>query len=258
MKAFNYSSLMQNKVVAITGASSGIGAALAELVASRGASVALIARRGDLLNAVAARCGGRALPIVADVTERAQVKRAVDATLDRFGRIDVWVNNAGRGITRLPSELTDEDVDAMIRVNVKSVLYGMQAVLPHFKSRGTGQVINISSMLGRVPFATFRSAYSASKHYVNALTAMLRDELRQTHPGIQIALVSPGVVRTEFGVNAQYGGPDSRQLPGGQSPEEVAAVIAGVIEAPRPDVYTRSGSQAQVVEYYTGLGADAG
>jgi NADP-dependent 3-hydroxy acid dehydrogenase YdfG len=249
---------MQNKVVAITGASSGIGAALAELVSKQGASVALIARREDALRAVAARCGERALSIVADVTDRAQVKRAVNDTLRRFGRLDVWVNNAGRGITRSPSELTDEDVDDMMRVNVKSVLYGMQEVLPVFKASGAGQVINISSMLGRVPFATFRSAYSASKHYVNALTAMFRDEVRQTHPGIQISLVSPGVVRTEFGVNAQYGGPDSRQLPGGQSAEEVAAVIADVIATPRPDVYTRPGSRAQVVDYYTGLGADAG
>jgi len=258
MNDFNYSSLMQNKVVAITGASSGIGAALAELVAKQGASVALIARREDALRAVAARCGERALPIVADVTDRGEVKRALNETLRRFGRLDVWVNNAGRGITRPPSELTDQDVDDMMRVNVKSVLYGMQEVLPVFKASGTGHVINISSMLGRVPFATFRSAYSASKHYVNALTAMFRDELRQTHPGIEISLVSPGVVRTEFGVNALYGGPDSRQLPGGQSAEEVAAVIADVIATPRPDVYTRLGSRAQVADYYAGLGVDAG
>ncbi len=249
---------MQNKVVVVTGASSGIGAALADLIASRGASVALVARREEALRQVAARCGERALPIVADVTERAQIRRVVDETVRRFGRIDVWVNNAGRGITRPPSELTDEDVDEMMRVNVKSVLYGMQEVLPVFKARGAGHVINVSSMLGRVPFATFRSAYSASKHYVNALTAMFRDEIRQTHPDIQISLVSPGIVRTEFGLNAQHGGPDSRQLPGGQSAEEVAAVIASVIDTPRPDVYTRPGSRAQVIDYYTGLGADAG
>jgi NADP-dependent 3-hydroxy acid dehydrogenase YdfG len=248
---------MDNKVVVITGASSGIGAALAELAASRGASVALVARRSDLLDTIARRCGDRALTVVADVTEREQVARVVSSTIARFGRIDVWVNNAGRGITRPPSELTDEDVDDMMRVNVKSALYGMQAVLPHFKAQNAGHVINVSSMLGRVPFATFRSAYSASKHYLNALTAMFRDEIRQTHPAIQISLVSPGVVWTEFGIHARYGGPDSRQLPGGQSPEEVAAVIAGVIESPAPDVYTRQGSRNQVAEYYSALGADA-
>ena len=145
----------------------------------------------------------------------------------------------------------------MMRINVKSVLYGTQEVLPHFQSRGAGHVINVSSMLGRVPFATFRSAYSASKHYVNALTAMFRDEIRETHPGIQISLVSPGVVKTEFGLNARHGGPDSRQLPGGQSPEEVAAVIAGVIESRLPDVYTVAGAHERVADYYASIGTNA-
>src|SRR5262245_43523021 len=129
---------MDEKVVAITGASSGIGAALATLVASRGASVALVARREQALRGVAARCGPRALAITADVTKREDVRRAIAETLARFGRIDVWVNNAGQGITRAPTELTDEDIDDMMRVNVKSALYGIQEVLPHFKSRGEG------------------------------------------------------------------------------------------------------------------------
>jgi NADP-dependent 3-hydroxy acid dehydrogenase YdfG len=249
---------MNNKVVVITGASSGIGAALAELLGKRGASVGLVARRHSALRAVAARSGDRAFPIVADVTRRDDVHSVVEHAIGRFGHIDVWVNNAGQGITRPPSQLTDEDVDEMMRVNVKSVLYGMQEVLPHFHSRGTGHVINVSSMLGRVPFATFRSAYSASKHYVNALTAMFRDEIRETHPGIQISIVSPGVVKTEFGLNARHGGPDSRQLPGGQSPEEVAAVIADVIESRLPDVYTFAGAHERVATYYASTGTDAG
>jgi NADP-dependent 3-hydroxy acid dehydrogenase YdfG len=255
MKDFDYSNLME-KVIVITGASSGIGAALAERLAGLGASVSLAARRKDALDAVAARCGGRALAIVADVTVRSDVTRIVDETLKRFGRIDVWVNNAGQGLSRMPSELTDDDIDDMMRANVKSALYGMQEVLPHFKERGSGQIVNISSMLGRVPFAVFRSAYSASKHFLNALTAMFRDEVQKTHPGIQISLVSPGVVYTDFGLNARHGGVDSRQIPGGQSAEDVAAVIAGVVESGRPDVYTRAGSQKQVVDYYASIGAD--
>jgi NAD(P)-dependent dehydrogenase (short-subunit alcohol dehydrogenase family) len=194
---------------------------------------------------------------VADVTERDQVRRVVAEVVARYGRIDVWVNNAGQGITRLPSELTGDDVDDMIRINVKSVLYGMQEVLPHFKSRGEGHVINVSSMLGRVPFALFRSAYTGSKHFLNALTANFRDEVRATHPDIQISLVSPGVVRTDFGLNARYGGPDSRQLPGSQSAEEVAALIARVIDSRAADVYTRPGSHDQVVSYYSSIGVDA-
>ena len=129
------------------------------------------------------------------MTSRDDVQRVVDETVARTGRIDVWVNNAGRGITRLPSELTDADIDDMMLANVKSALYGIQAVLPHFKQRGRGHVVNVSSMLGRMPLATFRSAYCGAKHFLNALTANLRDELGPTHPGIQFSLVSPGVVR---------------------------------------------------------------
>jgi short-subunit dehydrogenase len=247
---------MSSKVVVITGASSGIGGALGELLASRGMSVVLVARRKDALESVAARCSGRALVIVADAGVRTEVRRVVDATLARFNRIDVWVNNAGVGITRMPSELTDEDVDEIMRVNVKSALYGMQEVLPHFKVRGTGHVINISSLLGRVPFATFRSAYCGAKHFLNALTATFRAEVQQTHPNIQVSLVSPGVVRTEFGKNAMHGGPDSRNLPESQSAEEVAEVIAAVIESRKPDVYTRAGARDRIAGYYAGLGVD--
>jgi short-subunit dehydrogenase len=237
---------MRDKVVVVTGASGGIGAALPVLVA----------RREDVLRSVAARCQGRAHAIVADVTRRAEVRRVVEESLGRFGHIDVWVNNVGQGITRLPSELTDDDIDAMMLINVKTALYGIQEVLPHFKERGTGHVVNISSMLGRIPLAPFRSAYTGSKHFLNALTASFRTEVQQTHPGIQFSLVSPGVVRTDFGHNALHGGPGSQQLPDSQSAEEAAEVIADVIESPRPDVYTRKGAHDRVVGYFDSLGTD--
>jgi len=244
--------------VVITGASSGIGAALAELLASSGKSVVLVARGADALRAVADRLGASVLPIAADVTRRDDVRRVVAESVKRFGHIDVWVNNVGQGITRAPSQLTDDDIDAMMRVNVKSALYGMQEVLPHFKERNAGHVINISSMLGRIPYALPRTAYTAAKHFLNALTANFRDEVRQTHPGIQFSIVSPPVVRTNFGLNAVYGGVDSRSVPDSQSAEEVAAVIAGVIESRAPDVYTRPGSRERVVRYFESLGADPG
>ena len=205
---------------------------------------------------MASRCGGRAVVQVADVTDRAQVRRVVSDTIAAVGRIDVWVNNAGQGITRNPSELTDADLDAVMRANVHSALYGVQEVLPHFKARGDGHVINISSLLGRVPFATIRSAYSGAKHFLNALTAMLRAEVQATHPNIQISLVSPGVVRTDFGLHAMHGGPDSRTFPESQSAEEVAAVIATVIDTRQPDVYTRP-AQKMIANYYAAIGVDA-
>jgi len=132
----------------------------------------------------------------------------------------------------------------------------MQEVLPHFKDRGTGQIINVSSMLGRIPSATFRSAYCGAKHFLNALTATFRAEVQQTHPGIQFSIVSPGIVRTDFGLKARHGGPDSRQLPGSQSAEEVAEVIVGVIASRKPDVYTRAGAHDSVVSYFDALAVD--
>lgn len=244
------------RVVVITGASSGIGAALAQALASEGDAVVLVARRADILRTVGEKCGDHAQTIVADMTRRDDVQRVVREAIGRFGHIDVWVNNVGQGITRQPTLLTDEDLDEVMRFNVKSALYGMQEVLPHFKERGTGQIINVSSMLGRMPLATFRSAYCGAKHFLNALTATFRAEVQQTHPGIQFSIVSPGIVRTEFGLNARHGGPDSRQLPDSQSAEEVAEVIVQVIASRKPDVYTRTGAHDRVVSYFDTLAVD--
>jgi short-subunit dehydrogenase len=247
---------MNPRVVVITGASTGIGAALARRLAAAGTELVLVARRREALEAVAKDCGGTTLVIAADATKREDVKRVVKESLRRFGRIDVWVNNVGQGITCMPSQLTERDIDDMVRLNVSSALYGMQEILSHFKERNSGHVINISSMLGRVPYAVFRSAYSGAKHFLNALTDNFRAEVQATHPGIQFSLVSPGPVRTDFGLNALHGGPDSRQIPNSQSAEEVAAVIAEVIESRRPDVYTSPGAQARVAAHYAALGAD--
>jgi NADP-dependent 3-hydroxy acid dehydrogenase YdfG len=241
---------MSERVVVVTGASAGIGAALATLLGRRGDSVVLAARRQDALAQVAAACGAKALPVVTDVTSREAVRALVGTTVERFGRLDVWVNNAGQGITRPPSELTDDDIDEMMRVNVKSALYGMQEVLPQFRAQGRGHIVNVSSLLGRMPVATARSAYSGAKHFLNALTAMMRAEVQETHPDIEFSLVSPGVVQTEFGLSARHGGADSRSLPYSQTAEEVAAVIADVIESRRKDVYTRAGFHERVVDYF--------
>jgi NADP-dependent 3-hydroxy acid dehydrogenase YdfG len=244
---------MNGRVIVITGASAGIGAALGEVVAARGGRVVLAARRPAELEAVAARCGDGALAVPADVTVRSDVERIVQTAIDRCGHIDAWVNNAGRGITRPVSELTDADLDDMMTVNVKSALYGMQAVLPHFRTRRRGHIINVSSMLGRVPFAPVRSAYSAAKHALNALTACLRMELAAELPDIRVTTVLPGVVATDFGTSALHGGIDSRAMPGAQPVGEVAELIADVIEHPRAEVYTRPEHRKMVEAYY---GAD--
>jgi NADP-dependent 3-hydroxy acid dehydrogenase YdfG len=247
---------LKGKTIIITGASGGIGAASAELLAREGATLILSARRKSALDEVAAKCGERAHVIVADVTDRSQVRTLISESIQHAGKIDVLINNAGQGITRVPTQLTDEDIDEMMRVNVSSALYGMQEILPHFKERNEGHVINISSMLGRLPYAVIRSSYTGAKHFLNALTAMFREEVQQTHPGIQFSLVSPGVVRTSFGANAVHGGPDSHSMPNSQSPEEIAAVIADVIRTRKPDVYTRAGARSRVMDYYASVGTD--
>jgi short-subunit dehydrogenase len=244
---------LAEKVIVITGASGGIGAELAQVVAGRGAKPVLCARREPELRAVAARCGGDALALVADQTQRVGAEALCRLALERHGRIDVWVNNVGRGITRLPSQLTDGDLDEMLLVNVKSAWYGVQAVLPHFRERDAGQIVNVSSMLGRMPYLPARSAYSAAKHFLSSLTANLRMELSATHPGICVTLVSPGVVATEFGLRALHGGADSRSFSQAQDPREVAEVIAEAIERRQTDVYTRPAYRQQVVDYYASL-----
>jgi NADP-dependent 3-hydroxy acid dehydrogenase YdfG len=241
-------------VVVVTGASAGIGAAVARELAGRRASLVLTARREEILREMAATLGTPVEVVPGDVTRRVDVQRVLDRGVSRFGAVDVWVNNAGRGITRASVEaIADEDLDAMVRDNVRSVLYGMQAVLPHFKARQRGVLVNVSSMLSRVPLATFRAAYSASKAAVNALTEAARVELAKDFPGIRVVLVLPGVVATEFGINALGGGPDSRTLPGTQPVDEVARVIADGLFSGPVDVYTRPPYLETVLGHLRGL-----
>jgi len=232
---------MNDQVIVITGASIGIGAALAAEVARRGArGIVLAARREAELAAVAKSLGDiPTLVVPTDVTRRADLERLRDRTLERFGQLDVIVNNAGRGISRMVSELTDADIDDMMTINVKSVVYGIQAVLPHFKQRKRGHIITISSGLSRFPFAAQRSAYSAAKAAANLVMASLRMELRAQYPDIHCTTVIPGVVATDFGNNALHGGVDNRKLPGAQPVDEVAVVIADAIATPVAEVYTR-------------------
>jgi short-subunit dehydrogenase len=252
---------LSERVVVITGASTGIGAETARRASAEGALVVLTSRRRAELEAIASQCTSPTLVVVADVTKRADVERVAAEALQRFGHFDVWINNVGRGVTRLPSELTDEDIDSMVEVNVKTALYGTQVALTHFRTRGTDQtqVINISSTLGRVPNVVYRAAYSASKHFLNALTANFRDEMAATHPNILITTVSPGLVFTEFGVNALHGGVDSRALRGvapGQEVESVAATILHAMRTGAHDVYTARGARRRMLDYLGALAQD--
>lgn len=248
-----------SRVVVITGASSGIGASLARQLGEQGDSLVLGARRRDRLEKAARAAHPSAVTVVTDVTKRADVENLRDKAIESFGHIDVWVNNAGRGIKKSVQILTDEDVDAILDVNLKSAIYGMQAILPHFKERGTGHIVNISSMLSRVPYVTFRSIYSAAKSALNTLTANLRMELRETHPGINVSLVMPGPVATEFAATVIGATPGTKMTPPPgvviQTADEVAACIVDVLAHPVAEVYTNPDHPDVARRYFTDVAA---
>jgi short-subunit dehydrogenase len=239
--------------IVVTGASSGIGAALAEQLAARGEQVVLAARRKDLLDALAATLGPTVHAVVADVTRRTDVERLRDRAIDALGGVDVWVNNAGRGLSKPALELTDAEFDEMMLVNVKSALYGMQAIVPHFIEHGRGHIINVSSFLSRVPMASIRAGYSAAKAALNSLTTNARMDLAASHPGVKVTLVMPGLVSTDFAQHALHGTPPIRPGAGGAPPqtaEQVAEVIVRVIDRPVDEVYTNPVHAGIVQRYY--------
>jgi short-subunit dehydrogenase len=245
---------MAEKIIVLTGTSSGIGKELAGLLAAQGHQLVLAARREPELKALAKAVGG--LAVVTDVTRREDVERLRDTALETHGRVEVWINNAGQGISRPVMDLSDEDLDSMMAVNVKSALYGMQAIIPHFMVRNSGHLINVSSFLARVPMASFRSAYSASKAALNSLTANLRMDLAESHPGVKVSLVMPGAVRTPFAQNAVGG--DGQPLPASvpaQSVQEVAAAIAELVERPRAELLTNPAHAAAQLRYFQDVAA---
>jgi len=188
---------IQGKVVVITGASSGLGEATARLLASRGARVFLGARRTDRLSAVVEdiqRAGGQAGSRPVDVGKRREVEAFVQAAVEKFGRIDVLINNAGlMSIAPLAKAMVDE-WERMIDINLKGMLYGIAAALPIFERQKGGQFINISSVAG-LKVRSGNAVYAATKHAVRALSEGLRQEAGE---GIRTTIISPGVVESEL------------------------------------------------------------
>ena len=189
---------IEGKIVVITGASSGLGEATARLLSAQGATVVLGARRVDRIVALAdelSRGGGRALALQTDVTRSAEVKRLVDGAVEKYGRVDVMINNAGLMPSSPLERLKIADWDRMIDVNIKGVLYGIAAALPHMQARKSGHIVNVSSVAGhRVRAGT--AVYSATKHAVRVLTEGLRQEVKPYN--IRTTIVSPGAVATEL------------------------------------------------------------
>lgn len=188
---------IEDKVVVITGASSGLGEAAARLLAQRGAKLMLAARRKDRLQSLTdeiERAGGAVAYQVADVTDRAQVQRLADTALERYGQIDVLVNNAGLMPLSPLDLLKVDEWDRMIDVNIKGVLYGIAAVLPHMRSRKQGHIINMSSIAGHKVFPA-SAVYSATKYAVRAISEGVRQE---SNGEIRSTNISPGAIATEL------------------------------------------------------------
>jgi len=189
---------IQGKVVVITGASSGLGEATARFLSAQGATVVLGARRVDRLQALATglnRDGAEALVVTTDVTHRDQVKKLVDAAVQKYGRIDVMINNAGLMPQSPLERLKIDEWNRMIDVNIKGVLYGIAAALPYMKQQKAGHFINVSSVAGHKVGPGF-AVYAATKHAVRALSEGLRQEVKPYN--IRTTVVSPGAVATEL------------------------------------------------------------
>src|SRR5882724_1844262 len=188
---------LKGKVVAITGASSGIGEATARHLAAQGAKVVLGARRDDRLKALATeleKAGGEAEPLRLDVTRRDDVAAFVKRAQDRFGRLDVLVSNAGLMPLSLLDELKVDEWDRMIDVNIRGVLHGIAAALPVFREAGSGHFVNVSSISG-LNVAPTTAVYSGTKFAVRAISEGLRQEAGNS---IRVTIISPGAVQTEL------------------------------------------------------------
>lgn len=189
---------IEGKVIVITGASSGLGEAAAKHLAQLGAAVVLGARRTDRIEKLAneiQESGGKALAIATDVTQRDQVKKLVDSAVEKFGRVDVILNNAGIMPLSPMDRLNVDEWDQMVDVNIKGVLNGIAAVLPHMKNQKSGHIINTSSIAGHKIFSG-SAVYSATKFAVRALSEGLRIEVKPYN--IRTTIVSPGAVKTEL------------------------------------------------------------
>jgi NADP-dependent 3-hydroxy acid dehydrogenase YdfG len=190
---------LNGKVALVTGASSGIGEATAIALAAEGAKVAIAARRQDRLEALEAKLtsnGSTAITLTLDVTDEQACRDAVAATRERFGGLDILVNNAGVMLLGPILDADTEDWRRMIHTNVLGLMYLTHAALPHLVEQGSGDIVNISSVAGRVA-RSGSGVYNASKWGVNAFTESLRQEVTQR--GVRISVVEPGLVDTELG-----------------------------------------------------------
>jgi NADP-dependent 3-hydroxy acid dehydrogenase YdfG len=224
-----------DKVVVITGASSGLGEATARHLASLGATLVLGARRKDRLDTLVTEitsAGGKAVAFTTDVTRVEDVNALIQGALDTYGRVDVLINNAGLMAIAPMSETKVEEWDRMIDINIKGLLYGVAAALPVFEKQQSGHIINIASVAGVKVFSPGGTVYSGTKYAVRAITEGLRHELGGA---VRTTIVSPGAVDSELKLGSSH---EASAKAVGEfyqqaiSADSVARAIAYAIEQP--------------------------
>jgi short-subunit dehydrogenase len=189
---------LSEQVVVITGASQGIGRETALQMATRGASVVVAARNTDALAELARqveRIGGQAEPVVTDVADAEQVQRLAQRAVDRFGRIDTWVNNAAVSVYATVEGLEPDEMERLVRVNLLGTMFGARAAIPHLRRAGGGTIVNVGSALSdrAIPL---QSAYVASKHGIAGFSEALRLEMMHGDAGIDVVLIMPSSMNT--------------------------------------------------------------
>lgn len=229
------------KTYVVTGASSGLGRGVAERLGGLRANVVLAARRGAVLEQVAARieaAGGRALVVPTDVADAAQVERLAQAALARFGRIDVWINNAGVGAIGRFEEVPLADHARIVDVNLKGVIYGSHVALRQFRNQGSGTLVNLGSVESVIPLA-YHASYASTKAAILGLGRALNEELRLARlDRVRVATIMPWATDTEFfNQAANYSGHRPR-MPLMDDPLKVVDIIVHATVHPREEVPT--------------------
>jgi len=224
-------SALDGTVALVTGGSKGIGFAIAKALVADGASVVITGRHRRELERAQAELGSSAFAVVADVRNPAEVAAAAREPVDRFGGLDVLVNNAGIGLFKNAADMPIADWQAVIDTNLSGVFYFCHAAIPHLRQRGGGWIINISSLAGKNPFVG-GTAYCASKAGLNAFSEALMQEVR--YDDIRVTCLMPGSVATGFGGRSAQDRPDWKI-----QPEDVAEVVLDLLLMPARSLPSR-------------------
>lgn len=236
---------LNQQVIVVTGASSGIGLATARAAARRGAKLVLVSRNETVLQAIAgqiASAGGEALPVAADVGQRADLERVAETATARFGGFDTWVNNAGVSLYGRMTEVRDEDHQRLFQTNFWGVVFGSLVAAAHLRRRG-GALINLGSVLSDSA-APLQGMYSASKHAVKGFTDALRMELETERAPVSVTLIKPAAINTPYPQHAKNYLPHQASLPPPvYQPEEVARAILYAATHAKRDIFIGSASR---------------